>query len=146
MPSGNKKYFTAEEKKAALKENKRRYNLRKRGKWTGEEKHAANARSREWYQRNIAPFPEKKREFRYQKHIKEKYGLTGDSYRLLLSAQGGGCAICRRNEGKLTVDHCHDTGKVRGILCQRCNTGLGHFRDSPELLREACNYLISRSQ
>jgi len=64
----------------------------------------------------------------------------------MLKEQGGGCAICGETKplkGKnyLCVDHCHETGEVRGILCHACNTGLGKFKDSPELLHTAINYL-----
>jgi hypothetical protein len=52
------------------------------------------------------------------------------------------CVICGSEE-KLVVDHCHTTGKVRGMLCQHCNLGLGHFRDDPDLLEFARIYLLS---
>jgi hypothetical protein len=82
--------------------------------------------------------------FHYQ--IKRKYGITIDDYERMLEDQGGGCAICGETnplKGKnyLCVDHCHTTGKVRGILCHDCNTGLGKFKDSEEFLRTAINYL-----
>ncbi len=54
------------------------------------------------------------------------------------------CVICGSNE-KLVVDHCHVTNKVRGMLCNHCNKGLGHFRDNPELLEFARIYLLSYS-
>lgn len=67
----------------------------------------------------------------------------------LLSADVNHCAICKSTEtvtrgGKIrrpTVDHCHETGLVRGVLCSRCNTGLGMFLDDPDLLRTAALYL-----
>lgn len=77
-----------------------------------------------------------------------KYGITADEYDALLASQGGKCGICgSAEEGRgykwLHVDHCHDTGAVRGILCSTCNTGIGHLGDSPERLRQALKYLES---
>lgn len=61
----------------------------------------------------------------------------------MLDEQGGICSICRyRIKGKGALDHCHATGKVRSVLCNSCNTGLGQFRDSPEALVSAIEYLI----
>lgn len=51
------------------------------------------------------------------------------------------CNICKMFHNKLSVDHCHRTNKIRGILCPPCNTGLGHFQDEPRFLREAADYL-----
>ncbi len=59
----------------------------------------------------------------------------------LLAAQDGRCAICHEVAPRLAIDHDHSTGAVRGILCDPCNMGLGHFRDNPELLAEAIRYL-----
>lgn len=73
-----------------------------------------------------------------------KYGLTKQSYHAMMDAQHQRCAICgdgatpARN---FSVDHDHESGKVRALLCNRCNTGLGQFRDSPDLLRKAIVYL-----
>ncbi len=77
------------------------------------------------------------------------YGITPEGYELILTSQSGCCAICKKpetveHEGKiknLAVDHDHKTGRVRGLLCDGCNTGLGRFKDSIEALREAIKYL-----
>ena len=75
--------------------------------------------------------------------LRKLYGITMDDYDQLLAAQGGGCAICGgADEGRnLAVDHCHDNSKVRGLLCRACNQGLGQFRDRPDLLNKAAQYL-----
>jgi hypothetical protein len=75
----------------------------------------------------------------------KKYGLTIDEYYEMEQAQDYRCAICHTNEpggrGRWHVDHDHDTGKVRGLLCIHCNLGLGHFKDSPTFLDAAIRYL-----
>ena len=71
------------------------------------------------------------------------YGVTVEEYNLMLGHQGGVCALCGRPPGKkpLAVDHDHETGKVRGLLCQNCNVGLGCFGDSVPILEGAIKYL-----
>jgi len=83
--------------------------------------------------------------------LKKKFGLTLDVYEAILEHQGGVCAICGKaetmiNSGSkrlqpLAVDHCHKTGRVRGLLCAKCNHALGNFDDSTALLRRAIKYL-----
>lgn len=82
-------------------------------------------------------------------HIKKTYGITYDEYLEMFAKQGGKCAICdsevlQHGEDRYKtgcIDHCHSTGKVRGILCWDCNVGLGKFKDSIESLRKAITYL-----
>lgn len=76
--------------------------------------------------------------------VKTKYGLSMEEVDHLYKVQGNKCAICKDTFGdayKTQIDHCHDTGKVRGLLCINCNWLLGKSRDNPTLLREAANYL-----
>lgn len=85
--------------------------------------------------------PEKYRERLYKK----KYGITIADYNAILEEQDGKCAICGtsdpRGQGVFHIDHNHVTGKVRGLLCCDCNTGIGSLKDSPEVLLSALNYL-----
>ena len=79
-------------------------------------------------------------------HLKRKYGLTIQQYDTLLAEQGGGCAICGRKprpDISLHVDHDHETGRLRGILCFRCNNALGDYDDDAALLQQALGYLMS---
>lgn len=74
------------------------------------------------------------------------YGITEEDYDRMNQEQRGRCAICgndgsRSRGGRLAVDHCHESGAVRGLLCGPCNKGLGHFRDDPHLLDRAKSYL-----
>ncbi len=69
--------------------------------------------------------------------------LTADEYNAMLEAQGGVCAICKKKPkaGRLAVDHVHGTDKVRGLLCNLCNSALGLFKDDPDRLKVAIEYL-----
>lgn len=77
--------------------------------------------------------------------LKRYYGITVEEYDALLVAQGGLCAICRgpQTHGRenLDVDHCHATGRIRGLLCSHCNRGIGLLGDDPERMRAAAAYL-----
>ncbi len=76
--------------------------------------------------------------------LKCKYGITLEIYEAMLKSQNGGCAICGKTDGKrLHVDHDHATGKVRGLLCFKCNVSIGHFGDDIAVLRLAIRYLES---
>lgn len=77
-------------------------------------------------------------------HLKRKYGLTLEEYDRMLAEQGGRCGICGRQPTRgvsLHVDHCHLTGRVRGILCFRCNNALGDFDHDTTLVTAAARYL-----
>lgn len=78
--------------------------------------------------------------------LKNNYNITLDDYFIILKEQDGKCAICNATESShknktLSVDHCHTTGKIRGLLCHHCNAGLGQFRDNIEVLKNAIKYL-----
>lgn len=81
--------------------------------------------------------------------LKSRYGIGIDEYNALLAVHEGTCWICHKteklNHGVLVVDHDHKTGKVRGLLCDICNHGIGKFLDSPELLRHAAEYVEHNS-
>ncbi len=85
---------------------------------------------------------------------KKRFGITLEQYNLLLARQGGVCAICgedevfRANSGSrikhLAVDHCHESGRIRGLLCGRCNTAIGGFKDDLFLIGRAMEYLVEK--
>lgn len=83
----------------------------------------------------------------YKTKLRNTYGMTYEDYLAMLEAQDGLCKICSRKLDPESVndaphvDHCHKTGRVRGILCFRCNTGLGKFGDDAILLQRAAKYL-----
>ena len=80
-----------------------------------------------------------------RKNLRRNFGLTPEQVDEMLASQGGACAICRTVEpaGKgWAVDHCHESGAVRGVLCHYCNLGLGQFKDSTDLLARAAAFLL----
>jgi hypothetical protein len=92
----------------------------------------------------------------HQEHLKEyglqrKFGISLDDYNKISENQGGVCAICSSAHSKtkrsgLHLDHNHETGTVRGLLCFHCNTGLGHFKDNIEFLKSAILYIVKSSK
>lgn len=105
-------------------------------KWREANREQSRARARAWN----AAHPEQVADRNFQR----RYGITLAEYEALMVEQGGGCAICHepcRTGSRLSVDHCHETGAVRGLLCRNCNAGLGQFADRAELLVLAADYL-----
>ena len=102
---------------------------------------AIKARNRAWYQAN----PQKVTEA----YRKRRYGVTTERMEIQFAAQGWVCAICRTAapvKGKWMIDHCHASGKFRGVLCNRCNSVLGMSQDRIPVLQEAINYLQKHAQ
>jgi len=101
--------------------------------------------SRKSHKRRIENGDEAYKEAKRNAYFKFKYKMSLDERRQLLARQDDRCAICRTglvDKGTHThIDHCHETGKIRAILCTNCNRGLGHFQDSVELLEAAARYL-----
>lgn len=92
----------------------------------------ARATNKVWHTKSTAP-----------KDTLRKYGICKWEYELLLEKQKGLCKICEQADTKrLSVDHCHKTHKIRGLLCGNCNRGLGLFKDNPRLLERAIKYLL----
>ena len=91
------------------------------------------AKSRIWAKEN----PDTVRNARF----KRLYGITLEQYQKMLDKQEGCCATCGDNPDTLCVDHDHVTGKVRGLLCNKCNRALGFFQDDLDILKQAVKYL-----
>lgn len=131
-------------------ENREHINNLKRERYKKYRK-AMCQKTREWRMAN----PDKHREMgkKYRENnrdkvrlrdIKWRYGVTEEQYREAMDRQGGKCAICRaERSGKrsLHVDHCHVTGVFRGLLCSHCNTAIGKFKESTDLLMKAIQYI-----
>lgn len=77
--------------------------------------------------------------------LKHKYGITLEDLNNMKEEQNHSCKICTK-EGEMVVDHCHDSGEVRGLLCSGCNKALGFFVDSPINLHNAIIYLVQNGK
>lgn len=148
MPFDKKAYMKEYHKSYREKNKDRIDELRK--KWTKENPDRVKKSSKRWADANkekISSYnklkydPDKQRVRKY----KRLYGITIDEYNAMFEKQEGRCAICQSTDTAkgefLCVDHDHKTGKVRGLLCHDCNTGIGKFKDSVHLLKVTINYL-----
>jgi hypothetical protein len=127
--------------KTKAAEQAKRYRLANRDK--------NNAASRAWYHRN-----------KEQHHLTVRrgdlnrlYGITPEQYAEMLEGQGFKCAICRtatpggpKGARYFSVDHCHEQGHIRGLLCMSCNTSIGKLNHNPATLRAAADYLEAAQQ
>ncbi len=94
------------------------------------------------------------RKSRHKENLRSRYGLTLDQYNQMLESQNGVCVICGKSEthisggtlSSLCVDHDHGTGKIRELLCNNCNRGIGYLMDSPEITQKAADYLKKYKQ
>ena len=104
-----------------------------------------NAQARQYYRNRLSRGPRDPVQTRISK-LRLKYGLTLDDYDALLQSQNGVCGICGTDQpggrwNRFAVDHCHETGKVRGLLCDSCNHCLGRFGDNLDGVMRAVRYL-----
>ncbi len=97
-------------------------------------------------ERRKEEYKHKQKKWDREKALKKFYSMTPQDYDLMFTKQNGCCAICGIHQAQvkrtLSVDHCHHTGKIRGLLCDRCNHGLGHFNDSIFTIGAAIEYLL----
>ncbi len=113
--------------------------------WYKENIEIERLKKKSWRQRN----PVKVKQQYRRDNLKKNYGISVKDWNILFAKQNGLCAICSQPETvllneklkRLAIDHCHLTKKVRGLLCAKCNKGLGLFKDRPELLNQAAKYL-----
>ena len=110
-------------------------------------------RNKEWSLKNSEKKKATRKKYKWKgktpycrdKMLRSTYGITSEDYVRQLELQNGCCAICGKHHTKenkaLAVDHCHTTGKVRGLLCWRCNSSIGRFEDNVSILSAAIEYL-----
>ena len=143
-----------DERKAKTKERMKR--------WREENKSRISEYQKQWRERNATEVSEYQREYQaeyqtrediqfktWMRNLHKNYNITPSIFNAMWSAQCGKCAICKqpmeprgRKKSAATVDHNHETGKVRGLLCRGCNHGIGNLKDDPEVLRSAFEYLM----
>jgi len=82
---------------------------------------------------------------RFKYNLKRSYGITPEDYNTMFEKQQGCCAICGKHQSNfkraLHVDHCHDTGQVRDLLCPQCNIGVGWVERNQDVMEKAIEYL-----
>ena len=98
------------------------------------------------HRRSSKAWREKNPEWHADNHARWKYGVERGTYAQMLEAQGGRCAICKTDNpgprlSRFHIDHCHDTEKVRGLLCSSCNTGIGQLKHDTLIMKAAISYL-----
>ncbi len=125
-------------------------------KWQEHLKRKETESKKEWHARKWAARQAANPSMESERNLKRKYGLTLIQYNELLKSQNNVCAICGKGETsvdarvgttkKLAVDHCHKSGKIRGLLCWRCNGTLGKIDDSLDYLKKIEAYLIKHKE
>jgi hypothetical protein len=107
----------------------------------------ATARMKAFRDRLLTNDPERLRERDRKGNLKRLYGISVEEFDAMLATQGGACAICGETQAggrwkrRFHVDHHHGTGAIRGLLCNGCNVGIGSFREDPEVMQKAIEYL-----
>jgi len=135
-----KAYYEANPEKFGRRtpEQRAAFNAKRRAKY------AANAEWRDAHKMTVKDW-QKANPIKRQAQRLRKYNMTPEQHSQMLEAQKGVCAICRTAphgaKNFPMVDHCHASGRVRGLLCSNCNQALGKFKDDPDLLRAAIAYL-----
>lgn len=151
---GKNKSSGSRDSRCAPCSNKRREQRRKNSPASAEA-HKRAKRIR-YFKNRVPPPPmpsvlslEERQNIRLDKYLRRKFNITLVEFKVLEAQQNGVCKICGRppcgGRKRLSVDHCHATGRVRGLLCHPCNVALGHFRDSVTTLNSAITYLESNS-
>jgi hypothetical protein len=106
-------------------------------KWYTENKEDKLLKNKEWRENNISKYREI--------NLKSRFGINNTQYEEMLNLQSNSCSICKKHKDEFTyhlvVDHCHVTGKIRGLLCKKCNLGIGHLNDDITILENSIEYL-----
>lgn len=135
-------------------EEQKRKRLEYRRKWRekNRERIIRDARNRyaknpEKYRKAAREYYRNNRERELARIRKNKYGITREEFDKIMKKQNNKCPICHEDVGKnLSVDHDHETGTIRGIICSNCNLAIGNAKNSPELLRALAEYLEENSE
>lgn len=110
-------------------------------KWWKQNKKRATELSRKWQKENVNYTKKNSK----NQNLKWNYGITLEDFDRMALEQNNTCAICKSDNSQFTkslfVDHCHKTGKIRGLLCKKCNSGIGFLGETVEALQRAIEYL-----
>lgn len=121
-------------------------NIEKVKRWRREHADQIKASQRKYYLR----FRNRFKRSNQHNRLVLRYGITLQAYKILFKLQRGKCAICRRKarrgKRRLAVDHCHTTRLIRGLLCGKCNSGIGMLRESPSIIWKALKYILTWHQ
>lgn len=120
-------------------------------RWKNNNTDKSKASYKKWREKNIDRERAVKREYAKNnvwaarnRELKRQYGISYATFNIMRVGQLGLCLICKEPTEKLVVDHCHETGHVRGLLCGKCNSAIGLFKDNIENLKRAVEYLTAR--
>ncbi len=125
--------------------NNKEKHAKQKASWVAKNKEKHAKTTKQWSIDNPERFA-----YLQKQHSLRQFGITVEEYDFLVGLQNSLCTICDKPETQLnkkgtprdlSVDHCHKTGRIRGLLCASCNLGIGHFKDDIELLKRAINYL-----
>jgi len=106
--------------------------------WWAANREDQNAKQRARYHKNKAAYLERQKIY----YRKKKFGITPENLNVMLEDQDHKCALCLKEINETAdIDHCHTSGKVRGLLCRQCNLGLGMFYDKIEIFERIIKYL-----
>jgi hypothetical protein len=122
------------------------------GKCSAEAKRRKNARyraknlekCRQWDREKTARWRARNPDYTWVRELKLNYGLTREAYEAMLASQRGVCAICGKTDRlgrRLAVDHAHDTGAIRALLCGDCNVAIGLLQEDPRVIESAAAYV-----
>jgi len=137
-------FSTKEKRKEYSDKNRDRLNRQQR-EWRAKNIGKEKEYRKKWYLRSRSPEQLEKEKLAM---IKYRYGLEKEDYERVLEDQDNKCKVCDKEfdsngqSTKLHIDHCHDSGEIRGFLCNNCNIGLGYFCDDPQILQSAMEYLV----
>jgi hypothetical protein len=153
----SQKKYRDNNKEAVVATRKRHYDANKEvlniavKKWREENREDLAISKKKYYEDNkeataiyMKKYRNENKEAKWESSIKRNYGIDASDYEEMMVKQEGKCSICKEvcsSNKRLSVDHCHLTGKVRGLLCSKCNTAIGLLKDDVALLSTATEYL-----
>ncbi len=153
MPYKSKEKRRENDKKKRTRPECKKMMKKAQHKWYLKNKDAVRKQTKQWVSKNKSKYNKYRREWErenrersgWKREIKISFNITVEQYYEMFSNQDGCCAICGKGQKelnrRLAIDHCHKTGKIRGLLCFDCNTSLGKWNDDIDMVKKALEYL-----